>query len=746
MKMIIRIAFICAVQTILSLSAYSANLSKVLDFDPDYDITETENGDAIITWNSSPCFYGNNTSETALPQITYAMELPSGSVAKSISYEVLANNLVYSGRIATNPALVTENGISINNQVVPSIDTERVILGNQYTSEEGKTMVNLLVSPFVYEEQKKQLYLSSIKVYIEFEEQVAKATNKIVPEPIKNLLEKFFNVSSPSDNPDYMLDYLIVTNSAMKPAFERLLSWKRSKGLKGMIVVPEDLVEIGFQFTGDAEYAGTLHSLFFFLQNYGLKYVLLGGDETVVPAPNGYGFALDTQDKSIPTDFFYSGYFKNWEEDADNWTLDPDGSFGKDLNFGDLRIFLSVARVPVASLAMANGVVDKIIMYEKNPKVNGWSNKALTCGDFKDFDTDAEQFGNYVYNHSFMNLWNGSRVRFYDTRPLNVEGSNVEFSATALCDELAKGYSFIHIIGKGRQTGWEFSNSTFYGTYAAVLKSSQFSIITTPSSFVNAFDRTDGSDRMPNEVNLNSRYCGTEYMIGGAENGIVGMLGSSREGWFYSGQQYTKSPSIEFERIFYHVLFSPNFKSKSFGDVVLNVKSQQLGLFPYNMSEAYKWLIFSVNPIGDPEMPIYTTTPIDWDGTSISVSNGILSVSTPNNNCVVGTCSSEELNNSQRYTTSSGSTNLPINQPTTLSLLDMNYVPFQIKCDSNSLQLFREYYTGIHNFNADSVVVGDDGGNEVVLKNGEFTFDTKEVTFKPGARIDCNTEVKLIKR
>ena len=145
-------------------------------------------------------------------------------------------------------------------------------------------------------------------------------------------------------------------------------------------------------------------------------------------------------------------------------------------------------------------------------------------------------------------------------------------------------------------------------------------------------------------------------------------------------------------------------------------------------------------------MPIYTGIPKDWNGTTFSVSNGSVRITTPNPDGKIGFYSTDEISDPKRKNLESGNFTYNIEKNTSFCLMDMDYIPFRIKCGLNSIQLSQQVYTGDHVFNADSVIIGSDVPEErVCLTDGVFNFITSELELRPGVYLEKNVEIKVSK-
>ena len=100
------------------------------------------------------------------------------------------------------------------------------------------------------------------------------------------------------------------------------------------------------------------------------------------------------------------------------------------------------------------------------------------------------------------------------------------------------------------------------------------------------------------------KACLSEAFIRNPQSGVVAYFDvQDMDGIIRANKDWT---ILDFEKEFYKkTLFRQNQKLYKFGDVVTAAK-QAYVTFP---DEVHKWLQYGLNPIGDPEMPIFTTTP-----------------------------------------------------------------------------------------------------------------------------------------
>ena len=161
---------------------------------------------------------------------------------------------------------------------------------------------------------------------------------------------------------DPAVEHLIVTGRDLVEPFEGLARWRSQKGLRSQVVAFEDV-------EGSTEGRDAAERLRNFLKRAaaeatGLRYVLLGGDVSVIPSrrmyvsTDVYGFYWT--DALTPVELYFSDLDGDWDADGD----DEFGEVGDGL---DMHADLSVGRLPVESAEEAQVIIGKILTYEQAP-------------------------------------------------------------------------------------------------------------------------------------------------------------------------------------------------------------------------------------------------------------------------------------------------------------------------------------------------------------------------------------------
>lgn len=493
---------------------------------------------------------------------------------------------------------------------------------------DGKEFIGLRIFPFRYEPISKRLFLNK-KITLTIKQHEDKFHYYNGNNFFKNHLGNF-NIqknNSSSRNSHYTdsidYEYIIITPQSFLLPFNRLANWKTTKGVRAKVLTIE---EINDQYTGSTlqmkiknaiknHYNGTFH---------GLKYVLLAGNCSNVPAQFCY-IKCNSLSDTTPTDLFYSCF------DSMDWDSNGNGLAGEIEDSIDITPEITIARLPVSSISESNSIVDRIINYEKWPNCEGWQDNILMCGRFtigtsagNSLHSNVEMDGQYLFNNIIQPNWNNvQRVRLYDTYTDFPNGSEYEFSAQHLHEELEKGYSIAYIDTHGIEEAYQMENEDWdyrYSTaYADSLVNSGFSSIITSACYTNAFD-------FP--FNL-----GTSFLLN-PNSGILFYVGCFRKNWYPHGRNYY--------RTFFQLLLSNQSQQ-------LAVSFKDLKTSMANSADSYsnpgRWILYTLNLLGDPEMPLFYSEPIKFENVAISIQNDTLLVNTGVNDCKICVKGNEEDHN-----------------------------------------------------------------------------------------------------
>lgn len=590
----------------------------------DFELSYNDNKELMIEAPMAAYRYGENGP--CLPFFSTDIAI-SGDEAYVSSSAIVAKRLIMRNvKLAQAPiAIPTDSVLTTPSDLPASYPSAIYPASNcEYTSSSNWSdvaVLHFLSCPFVYDDIEKSLYfIDSMELSVELDERSAQTRaigqqrNGADMEIVKSIVVNKEAVDSLSSGSaifkqreaaksDERIDYVIVTNEYLKESFGELMRWKKTKGLYSKIITIE---EIESKYTGADTQVKIKKCLYDLYSNNSLKYALLGGDDTVVPVRGCYVFKdSDLYYNTCPADMYYSCFDGDFE-----WNANGNELYGEREDNIVLAQYINLTRVPVRTPSQAWAFISKLIGYEKDPK---WSNSILMCGNQLDDYTegDAEEKGNRLYNECIAPYWNGKRYRLFDTYTDFPGGPDYAFSRVNFMDQLSKGYSFVDVITHGSPKTWRLESDEFYSYNDGGVQSNDgYSIITTMACHTNAFDAYKDS-----EYNCQDP-CVSESLIRNPSSGVVAYLGCSRSG-FYSIFKKELGASLDYEAQYYKNLFSTGndvMKEKSFGRLVNIAKAAMVGKCNINI---YRWLQFGLNPIGDPEMPIFIDKPRSFDHVTV---------------------------------------------------------------------------------------------------------------------------------
>ena len=426
------------------------------------------------------------------------------------------------------------------------------------------------------------------------------------------------------------------------------------------------------------------------------------------------------EEDTTPSDWFYGCL------NTMNWDLNGNGVFGEIEDSVDLNSDIIVSRLPASNYQEAETMVNRIIEYESNPKTNNWEDNILMCGTESFFSStydgvymsDVHHEGVRMYNECIAPYWEGEIKKLYDTGT-DFEGDmDYEFSAEHLQNEISKGYTFINVDTHGGTLSLKMEEGVnYHRNHAESCNNSGYSVFVTQACLTNAFDSN----------------CLSRGFMRNPYSGILAYLGASRDSRF--------PQSLSFMRSLYKNLLLGN--TKQFGRAVYDTKQQIIGFCNrYNKSE--RWNLFSFNLLGDPETPLFLSSPKDFSNVTISYQNGIMTINTGQTDCKICVMSLDDMGSSYYEVRDSVSTTSFANIPDECSICitKVGYIPYLTSfCKIKYVQ--NETYEKDIIIRAGKTLIGSNVTTQkeegpVIIQNGKSTINSSQEVI-----IKNDFEVKL---
>ena len=180
-------------------------------------------------------------------------------------------------------------------------------------------------------------------------------------------------------------EYCVITRDSLIPSFERIIAWKRTKGIDAGAVSLESILSNSYCYSdtvsGINDDAGKIRQYLQYANLSGKgKYVFFGGNDGILPirygtkTHNSWINTIDSVELKVPTDQYFSELNSNWNQDNDNHYGEP--GFVMDYNPE-----LFVGRLLCENSMDVGFNTNKLLRYERNPG-NGdfdYLKKAFYC-------------------------------------------------------------------------------------------------------------------------------------------------------------------------------------------------------------------------------------------------------------------------------------------------------------------------------------------------------------------------------
>ena len=388
-------------------------------------------------------------------------------------------------------------------------------------------------------------------------------------------------------------EYMVVTASSLMASFAPLLLWKEMKGLTTEIVSIEDVVAT----TAGEDDAARLRNYLIAAYASGTRYVLLGGDETIIPIRYAYHHNA-TEPPALDVSQICDLYYGDIDGD---WDVDGDGVYGEPSeDNANLIPELLVGRLPANTPAEVAAYVDKLIKYEQNP--NGGDYDYLTRSLYIAADQMRDYQGGAGQHQLLAEVFPSHFSHDLSTlieKPTGDAEYPAEPTAPSAIERLSEGWGIVSLLVHGSSDGfvmrsheynkWPksyiFTRAGISGTHGylpEVTAGDKVGVVYSVGCSNGAFDM----DSPPFSVEY---PCVAESFLLEENGGAVAFIGYSRWGWV--------SSSWKLEKAFLEHLFDGN------GNVAaaLNYSKAQ---YAY-----YRDLAYGLNLYGDPELTIWTESP-----------------------------------------------------------------------------------------------------------------------------------------
>ncbi|MFH1221025.1 MAG: C25 family cysteine peptidase [Candidatus Eisenbacteria bacterium] len=591
-------------------ASHAATIEKTLDF-PTPTITYQRQGSAIAV-QDLPAF--GNPGEPLLPVYSVEILLPQGEDVNAVSARVvsekeiivdsplvLAREELPTDSVARGPLAAPQASFD-QDQPFPSARAVHVYTGTY----RGYNIAFLNVYPVTYLASKNSIaYAPRLEIKIETGPSAVMLSRSIAtlrqgrPKDIAAVGRMVDDVKASSSytsrgllgaavsslvDPDETHPYVIITISTLALQFEVLKQHKDRRGLNAEIVLVSDIA---------ANYSGAdlQTKIREFIKdaylNWETEYVLLAGDDDVIPHRGFYAVGPSAVDNDIASDLYYAGLDGTWNDDGDaNWG-EPEEA--------DLMPEVSVGRAAVGDSAEAANFVNKVIRYETAPVVSQIKSAQMVGeglgsgtwgGDYK----DEVKFGASTNGYTTAGFPPAFGVGTLYDRDLYPD----TWDKSDLIPLLNSGRHLVNHLGHADVIYcMRMYNSDVDTALTNDGVTATYFILYSQGCYSGSFDNRSPSGYLEDCIGEHLTF---------APNGAVAFIGNTRYGWYmpYS----TNGTSQHYDRQFFDALFGEGHTAigKAFDD-------SRTDNIPFINVGAMRWVYYDLVLLGDPAMDIWTDSP-----------------------------------------------------------------------------------------------------------------------------------------
>ncbi len=537
------------------------------------------------------------TGEPMLPFESYNLVIPYGTSVDDIVVE-LSNYTELSGewQIPHNQA-PSHTGAPVfdtpRNQAIYSSDEAYPSKNYELVTVQrlaGMDIAVINVYPYKYMPASGTLgYYSDIDIHIDAKpnttvreeqnrkicksESIMERLNVLTVNP--QLAQSYPNENTPQLNRNLVdvndpYQFIIVCGADYVELFEEYAEWKEEHGVHAGVF---SITDIYTEYTGTQ--TGKLREFItdayetWASTSYPLEYVLLAGDDEIIPVRGVWGHVNET-DNNIPCDMYYGCL-------DGSWNADNDAIFGETTDGVDLYAEVHVGRYPGDTMEDFENMIFKTIQYVDYPAasidkctlVGEQLDDVPTYGaDYKDEIAASQQMLPSYYNIT----------TFYER-----DGT---FNTSDLIDHINEDQA-----GLMNHMGHCDYNYAMSMTPAMIqnLSNTEYPFVYSQGCYALAFDQQTSGDV----------ECIGEHMLFD-DHGWFAFVGNTRYGWYANGS--TNGASQQFDKKYFMSLFYYDIREMA---VALTNSKELLVAYVNSGSGTYRWVYYEMVLFGDPEVAIY---------------------------------------------------------------------------------------------------------------------------------------------
>ncbi len=357
---------------------------------------------------------------------------------------------------------------------------------------------------------------------------------------------------------DSIYDMIVITSTARAANFQPFVDWKTRRGIKTVVMKTESIYAA---YTGRDNPEKIRNCVRDYWQNHGLKWILLGGDDDIVPVRT-CRLTVEGNEEDIATDMYYADLQYSWDSNNND-------VFGEMEDSVDLLYDVFIGRAPIDNASNVATFFAKDTMYEKHQDTTRL--KRALYGSTMLFDPYHGRVINHIIANTFPPGWTHAHL----------EDPNDGVYA----DSMSAGFELAHVGAHGNP-------QTF-----SVLWDYEVSGLT------NGFTRLNFVNSMACESGwFDDGECLAEYLVKATNGGCIACMLNTRYGFGYPP---ALGPSELLDLQFYRYFVSGY--ASQFGSIGMLSKDYFQGLAMDQ--EVWRWCVYELTLFGDPTLHVWSEKP-----------------------------------------------------------------------------------------------------------------------------------------
>jgi len=391
---------------------------------------------------------------------------------------------------------------------------------------------------------------------------------------------------------DKSFDLLIITINTLADYFQPLADYHNTNGIATEIHTIEN--DIGS--TDPTDVRNYIRDEYL---NDGIQYVIIGGDDDIIPAVDLYVASWDDGDPyydyDMPGDIYFGCLDGTYNYDGDSqWGEPTDGEGGGDV---DLVAEVYVGRFAAGNVPEVYTSVLKTIAYlnSNDPYLNNvvLAGENLAFGGFGEYGGySLDEIIDISSAHGYTTYGHPSDL--YDIHKLyDLTYTGNDWPQSEIVSRINSGVHIVNHYGHCN-TSWALKMTTADVSY---FTNDDYCLIYSQGCYAGCFDDAE---------------CWAEYAHVKTDAGAFALVMNARYGW---GDYGTDGPSQRFDREFFDAIYNPAEAKPQLG--IANQDSKEDNL--YRIDEGcMRWCYYQLTLFGDPTIAIK-----DVKGVTFEYPNGI---------------------------------------------------------------------------------------------------------------------------